>query len=1117
MFNRSLFLSIFIILSLTTKSAESLPEVKSPAKTMTVFYGNSFVERLQEDGTFEAYLQIAAAGQNLQFRSLAYAGDEVDFRVRPARFGNHLNYLVKQWPCSRVILFFGMNEAFGGKAGQSNFKKNLETYLAIIKDRHPNCELILVSPTAVQDLQIPGLPKAEQRNSDIADYTEIMRVAALNSNARFIDIFSTSKKLYEKSEQQLTTNGMHLNQAGVRSIAKILAMKLSSKDLVDKIDKSSLGFESLRRLVSRKAYETAMAYHPANGIHYYGLRGRSYEYNAEIPHHLQLANMLDKLIWQQASNLEKVLPMPELPFKAAEPPKQKPRKGLGEILSSEEDLKRFKTAEGYNVNLFATSEEYPELINPLQMRFDARGRLWVACFASYPVPVPGTLADDKVLIFEDTDGDGKADKRIVFADGLKLPDGFIFYKDGIVVSVSRKLLWLRDTNGDDKADKMVELLRGIDDTDTHHGGYLARTPNGRIIFNEALFHRAQFETPHGIVRTKNCATLYLNPVSGHLEIQRQTSHPNPWKISHGSWGEAFQMFGGGQIIDCDFYNVWTPVGIASPSSMGMPFRYDKGNSLEVVSSPHFPKSWQGGLLTAHLLGTNVISFTPLKLEQGVHVAADKPFDLLSSTNKSFRPTDLTFGLDGALYISDFYYPIIGHAQHSIRDMNRDYSNGRIWRVTRKDTPLAEIPKIHNAGVDQLLNFLKHPQITVRELARHQLELYQDAIVLAAVKAKISSLKNNDALKLELIWLLERLGDYSNTEFIKDLANSENIQAQRAAARLLQSWNQSLGLDAKTIARALINRNDERTKIILVGVISHLRQKDQSWNSLLDNLEVEKGTPLAKVVELAGLYKEPGLGPEFPLLRVDPVTKLTKWLKNKKGGSIYVKSNVVQDLILGHENNAFVNFDVNGLPVYRALGSQHSTNAQNTVTLHKGMNKIHYFLSSNKASKVVPHIYLASRVGKMATGLAFAKDETEHTAWAKEYEAKNATVSNNRITILAVPAKMAFNVTEFSVKAGKKYTFIFNNPDHMQHNLVITMPGKELSVGELADKMASQPDAIKKHYVPTTADIIFSTPLVPHNQKVEIAFKAPEKPGKYPYICTFPGHWRVMKGIMTVEK
>ena len=111
--------------------------------------------------------------------------------------------------------------------------------------------------------------------------------------------------------------------------------------------------------------------------------------------------------------------------------------------------------------------------------------------------------------------------------------------------------------------------------------------------------------------------------------------------------------------------------------------------------------------------------------------------------------------------------------------------------------------------------------------------------------------------------------------------------------------------------------------------------------------------------------------------------------------------------------------------------------------------------------------------------------------------------------------MAFDKKALTVPAGRAVTLVFENPDLMPHNVVIVKPGTAEKVGEAADAMASLKDGFEKHFVPSTPDVLFATPLVNSGKTFRLEFRAPTQPGEYPFICSFPGHWRVMQGIMTV--
>src|SRR5699024_7843733 len=124
-------------------------------------------------------------------------------------------------------------------------------------------------------------------------------------------------------------------------------------------------------------------------------------------------------------------------------------------------LDKFQMAPGYKIELFASEKQFNELANPVQISFDNKGRVWVAVMPSYPHYKPGSdKPDDKLLIFEDTDNDGRADKQIVFADSLHLPVGFELASEGVYVSQGSDLVLLKDTNGDDKADQKKVVLSG---------------------------------------------------------------------------------------------------------------------------------------------------------------------------------------------------------------------------------------------------------------------------------------------------------------------------------------------------------------------------------------------------------------------------------------------------------------------------------------------------------------------------------------------------------------------------------------------------------------------------------------------------------------------------------
>ncbi|MCC5024240.1 MAG: hypothetical protein J6386_16260 [Candidatus Synoicihabitans palmerolidicus] len=282
-------------------------------------------------------------------------------------------------------------------------------------------------------------------------------------------------------------------------------------------------------------------------------------------------------------------------------------------------LEKFTVPEGYHISLFASEADFPDLANPVQITFDNQGRLWVAVMPSYPHYQPGaTRPNDKLLILEDTDGDGRADRQTTFADALHLPIGFALQPDGSVIfSQQPKLIRLRDTDGDDRANETEILLTGFDSHDTHHAiGAFDTGPDGALYMLEGVFLHSSVETPYGTERGVEANVWRFDPRTYRLEKFSAADYANPWAIAFDDYGQTF-------LSDAsNGRNYWlTPMSSRLPHGEQHPeqtefttvkVRPTSGSAF--VSSRHFPAAHQGDFLSPIPLGfwasNNTLSSTP---------------------------------------------------------------------------------------------------------------------------------------------------------------------------------------------------------------------------------------------------------------------------------------------------------------------------------------------------------------------------------------------------------------------------------------------------------------------------------------------------------------------------
>jgi mono/diheme cytochrome c family protein/glucose/arabinose dehydrogenase len=731
-----------------------------------------------------------------------------------------------------IVGFFGYSESFAGPGGLTTFKDELEGFIAHTLTRKYNGQaaptLALVSPTAFQDLSKRyTTPDGVQENVNIALYASAMKDVAAKYKVHFVDAFGPTKDWFSSSSKPLTRDGALLTNDGYAKLAPVLIDALFGPDQ----SRTSRNIESsaLNDAIAEKNWLWMNYYKIPNGVHVFGRRHRPHgpkNYPSELTKLAEMMAVRDQAVWAALAGTT-------FDLDAADA-KTSPLVDMGEpkrtYLPVMESAKGLAVPQGYKIELFASDEMFPNLANPVQMSFDNKGRLWIATMPSYPHYQPGDpKPDDKLLILEDTNNDGKADKETVFADGLHLPMGFEFGADGVYVSQGYSLVHLRDTNGDDTSDIREVVMSGFDDHDTHHAiSAFCADPSGAFYMGEGTFLHSNVETAYGTIRSSNGGFFRYNPARRKLERSVRLSIPNPWGIAFDEWGQNF-------FADTSDPNVrWMLPGSVRvgygkfapnpPNLLSVRVRPTSG--LEFVSSRHFPDDVQGDLLinnTIGFLGTKQHTMT----DDGTGFVSTFRHDLVKGTDRNFRPVDMEFAPDGSLYLVDWHNALIGHMQHNARDPDRDHSHGRVYRITYPARPLVKPANIAGASINELLNNLKLPEYRTRYRTRRELRGRDADEVMTALAKWIQALDRNEAgyehhlvEALFVSWGLNRVED----TLIRQLLKAEDYHARAAAVRVLRYSGHQIADQAQLLATAAADSHG-RVKLEAVAAASWLGKND----------------------------------------------------------------------------------------------------------------------------------------------------------------------------------------------------------------------------------------------------------------------------------------------------
>ncbi|WP_425237537.1 PVC-type heme-binding CxxCH protein [Ulvibacterium sp.] len=747
-------------------------------------------------------------------------------------------------------------------------------------------------------------------------------------------------------------------------------------------------------------------------------------------------------------------------------------------LSPEESMKLIQVPAGFGLELFASE---PDIINPIAMNWDERGRLWVIETVDYPNTVRDDkgLGDDKIKILEDTDGDGKSDKITIFADKLNIPTSFTFSNGGIIVSQAPNFLFLKDTNGDDKADVREIIIDGWGTFDTHAGpSNLQNGIDNRIYgavgysgFKGSIFGE-DYEFGQGIYRfghslkdfeflTSTSNNTWGLGITEDNSIFASTAN-NTHSVFMGIPNELFKDVEGITIHGSTKIDGHYAIQAITPNVR----QVDVFGGFTAAAGHHFytardyPEAyWNKVAFVCEPTG-GLVHIAKIK-NDGAGYSEEDGGNLFASSDEWVSPVEAKVGPDGVVWVADWYNFIVQHNPTPKVDRGgydaengkgnayvnplRDKSRGRIWRVVSKTGKKKEPVTLNGDDLEELKEALSSDNMFWRLTAQRLLVENGSTDILPHLYKLVKSTSvdsegfNHGAL--HALWTIQGLGvkesDQEAISVVQGALEHPAAAVRKAAIQILSKGEQV----------------DEASLMYMV-----LRDKDP-------------GVQMAALLYFSERSPSEEIGRKLYELSQEEIIMKDKWLSE----ALYVAA------------------------------SKHASGF------------IAAYLSDN------PGFQNPSENLDEQKKIVLKGDELAET-FAKTYVDKVKKIGNTsedtlskatQITIGTIKNEMKFDITEFVVEAGKPVELIFENTDFMQHNLVIVQSGNKEKVGKAADQLATHPSGAEKNYIPEMPEVLFATAIVDPEEKVVLHFMAPTKPGNYPYICTFPGHWRIMQGVMKV--
>lgn len=522
----------------------------------------------------------------------------------------------------------------------------------------------------------------------------------------------------------------------------------------------------------------------------------------------------------------------------------------------QEQVRLFHLPPGFRIELIASEPDIPK---PINLNFDAQGRLFVSHSVEYPfAALPGQSRGDSIKLLEDQDGNGVPEKVLTFAEGLSIPVGITPIPGGAMGLSIPNLYRFLDDDGDGRADRR-EIAYGKFGYGDTHGMVSSLTwwIDGWIYGCHSNNNQSTVKGSDGsTIEIKTGNTHRFRPDGSHIEFFTR-GQVNPFGITFDPLGNIYNadchtkpiymLLRGGYYPDVIFKG-HDGLGFA-PTMMWHTHGSTGLAGIVYYAAEQFPEAYRDTIFVGNPI-TGRINHDRLEAHGSSYQAIEQP-DFLSCDDPWFRPVDLQLAPDGSLYIADFYSPIIAHYEVPLTHSMRDHGHGRIWRVSYvgdNGKSGSKAPDLTQAPVNELIDFLSDENLMIRVHATHQLVHRIGQKAVQPIRSKMAG--DLDAKqRAHALWVLARL-DALNLDTVAQLAGDEERLVRVHLMRALAEQTEWQAEDRVHARRALTDSDAFVRRAAAEALGRHPHLDDSARLIDLWNRTPEEDTHLIHAIRIA---------------------------------------------------------------------------------------------------------------------------------------------------------------------------------------------------------------------------------------------------------------------------